>query len=290
MSFIGSGPEEYPLSEFLAATVAFPTVVFTTLLGILTVYWSLVIFGALKVEMGGDADVDLSKDFDMGGKGALGGDVDGHADFDMGGKGALGGDHGGDVHFDGDGHLHLDGKAGGLDIDGDADADLDKDGKAASGGFLDAVGLSGVPITVAFSFLFLYAWTVSMLTNGYVAKLVGGGLIGFLGGVGVGLVALGVALPGAALSIKPLKKLFRVQPALSHHGIVGRVCRISTQRVTAEFGQAEVAGDDLLIPVRCAKANTLTRGDEAVIYDYDAEKALFHVIPRSDVVGGQVDV
>jgi hypothetical protein len=68
------------LTEFLNAILAFPTVVYTILLGVVVVYWLFVLLGALDIDLLGDADLDGH----------------GHADLHLDGHG----------HVDGHGHHH----------------------------------------------------------------------------------------------------------------------------------------------------------------------------------------
>lgn len=52
------------MSEFLSAILAFPTVVFTILLGVVVLYWLLVLVGALDLDVLDFADVDGDGDAD----------------------------------------------------------------------------------------------------------------------------------------------------------------------------------------------------------------------------------
>lgn len=57
------------MSELLSAMLAFPTVIFTVLLGVVVTYWIFVILGALEVDLldfDVDADVDADVDVDGG--------------------------------------------------------------------------------------------------------------------------------------------------------------------------------------------------------------------------------
>lgn len=72
------------MNEFLVETFSFPTAVFTVLLGIMAVYWLLVILGAMGLDM-------LDADHGDGGHA-------GHGD----------GGHGDGGHSLGDGHVHAD--------------------------------------------------------------------------------------------------------------------------------------------------------------------------------------
>ena len=256
------------MAEFLTAIVAFPTVVFTTLLGFVIVYWCFVLIGAVDAKDFGGKDIDLGgKDIDLGGK-----DIDlGGKDIDLGGK---------DIDLGGK-DLQLDG--GDLDADADADGDGESEGQGGFVGLLQTLGLTGVPITVTFSLLFLYAWIVSIALAGPVLGAVSPGTIALLVGIAVGFFAFGLAIPMAAFSIRPLRPLFTIAPALSNRALVGRIVTVQTTRVDAGFGQAEVDGGDglgLLVEVRCAKDNKLSRGVKAVIFDYDADGEHFLVVPH----------
>lgn len=63
------------MSELLSAMLAFPTVIFTVLLGVVVTYWIFVILGALDIDML-EFDVDTDVDADV--------DVDGDGDYDSG--------------------------------------------------------------------------------------------------------------------------------------------------------------------------------------------------------------
>ncbi len=249
------------MSEFLAAMVMFPTIVFTALLGVVAVYWTMVLIGALDVAK--DADVDMGKDLDLGKDVDLGKDIDFGKDADLG-----------DV--DGGG-------------DADADADGDSEGESKGGGFvglLKSLGLSGVPLTVALSVLILYSWAASMLLTGPLsAQLAGKGMLLTAGLVGIGVLAFVLAVPVASLTIRPLRPLFVVVEAPRPHHFVGRPCRIVSQTVDGDFGRAEIGqgASLLLVDVRCDKPNSLTRGDTAVVYDYDAQRKLFLVAENKEL-------
>lgn len=220
------------MSEFLTAILAFPTVLFTLPLGVVLLYWLLVLLGALDLEI-----------LDFGGHG---------------GPGAEGGLLGGDGHgLDGHGHGGLDGHGG--------------DGHA---GFLDVLGLGGVPATFALSVLVFLAW-VLCLTASEALDVEGG-----LAGAGTAALSLGVALPLAALAVRPLRRFFLTDRAIENRSLVGKVCTVATLRVDERYGQAEIAdgGAGLLVQVRSTHPdNGLRRGDQAIVYEYRDE--VFWVSP-----------
>lgn len=140
---------------------------------------------------------------------------------------------------------------------------------------LDALGLGGVPVTVAVSLLVAIAWFVSLagtvLTSGAPAR----------GGVFV--VALVASWAGTRVLVRPLSRLFPQDRPVTRGDFVGRVCVIRTGRVTADFGQAEVTAEDgstATVQVRTATPEpALTAGRTALIFDYDAEGEHFLVAP-----------
>ncbi len=233
------------MGTFLDTITTIPTVVYTVLLGIVILYWCLGFLGAVDIFSHHDVDLDL--------------DVDG-------------------AHIP-HGHGHID-----VDIDADADLDHDHDGGGHHGGMLSALGLAGVPVSIAFSLLVLFSWGFSALSSGWILPRVGTGLqIPVAIAVGVGALAL--AVPPAAVCVRPLRKLFTPHLAERRRELIGRMCTITTQRVTATFGQAEVGtgGAPHLVQVRCSRKNDLARGSTAVVSDYDADDEVFHIAPAEEL-------
>ena len=64
-----------------------------------------------------------------------------------------------------------------------------------------------------------------------------------------------------------------------HVEVVGKTCTIASLEVTPKYGQAEYSKDSisLLLNVRTKPGVTLTKGDEAVIFDHDEEKDVYLV-------------
>jgi len=234
------------LNEFLNAILAFPTVIFTILLGVVVVYWLFVLLGALDINLLGDADLD----------GHVGGHGHVHADGHLDGHG-----HHLEGHADGHGHHHG---------DGHGDADVAHPGGLA--GVIQTLGLGGVPVTLMLSVLILAAWSFCL-----------GGLelLGSTGWTRVAapLLALALAVPLTGLLIRPLRRFFASLAAPQHRDLIGKICTITTLRVSERYGQAEVAngGAGLIVQVRSTDPGRLSRGDRALIFDYKDE--VFYVEP-----------
>lgn len=239
------------MNELVVASLQFPTVVFTIALGIVIVYWLFVLIGALDIDLfGGDVDVDVA--------GAAKGIGDALTGGAKGGAEAL----------------HSGGDAGG-DVGGDADGDLD------GGGLWHVLGLGDVPVTISASLITVLAWVGSLVAMHTLG--VGGWLT-----LVVLVVAVVIALPIAALLIRPIAPVFAVREGKSNADYVGHVCTITTGRVDNSFGQATVedGGTVLDIAVRCDRPGVLTRGDRALIIEFDGERQAYIVEPSKDVLAG----
>jgi hypothetical protein len=152
---------------------------------------------------------------------------------------------------------------------------------------LSALNLGKVPLTISFSFIIFFGWIASYIGASVVGSAVPAGTAHTLLDVAVMLLAgvLGVAVTSQA--VRPLAPAFHTHQAASRDASVGKLCTIRTGSVTETFGQAEVAdgGAGLLLEVRAPEGNGLKRGDQALIYDYDAERELFLVEPLAPLEG-----
>lgn len=246
------------MTEFLAAILAFPTAIFTILLGVVILYWLFVLLGALDVDLLGDADLDGGHDLH----------VDGHGHFDG---------HHGDAHFDGHGHADH----------GHGHADHAHDGHHAHGGIaglIQALGLGGVPVTVMLSILILLAWSFCLGAM----QLLGGGSPVWLV-LAAALLSLVIAVPLTSLLVRPLRRFFITLPAPRHRDLLGKVCTITTLRVDERYGQAEIedGGAGLIVQVRSNGPVRLARGDRAIIFDYRDE--VFLVAPVEEALRQGLD-
>ncbi|HET9624221.1 MAG TPA: hypothetical protein VFP84_22765 [Kofleriaceae bacterium] len=180
----------------------------------------------------------------------------------------LGGDADVDMHVD----LHGADHAG--HAHGAGDGDLDASGDA-DGGVWHSLGLGDVPLTISISVITLVAWCGSLLAAHYVIGPVTWERVIVL------VAALVVALPIAAVLVRPLAPIFRVREGKSNTDYVGHTCVITTGRVDDSFGQAtlEDGGTVHAITVRCDRGAVLARGDRALIIDFDAARQAYVVEP-----------
>ena len=171
---------------------------------------------------------------------------------------------------DADVHVHADVHT---DVHVHADADVDVDAHDHS------LGLSDVPLTISVSVIVVVAWCASLLAAYYVIGPVTWQRIAVLIG------ALVVALPIAAVLVRPLAPIFRIKEGKSNADYIGHTCVITTGRVDDSFGQAslEDGGTVHVITVRCDRTGKLARGDRALIIDFDRNRQAYLVEPAGDV-------
>ncbi|HYO58962.1 hypothetical protein [Archangium sp.] len=238
------------MTEFLAAILAFPTVLFTIPLGIVVGYWLTVMVGAVGIDL---FDGDLG-DFALGAKAGAAEALEG------GVKGAMEGGA----------------KAA---LEGGAKAAVEGSAKAG-GSFLEVLGFGGVPVTVSVSFVVFLSWLMS-LAFARPAKEALGALPGALVSGGLAALCLAVGFVLAGLAVRPLRPMFTVHQAPRRSELMGRVCVIASGRVDGKFGHAtfEDGGAGLLLNVVCDKANELKRGEKALILGYDSARDAYEVEP-----------
>ncbi len=189
----------------------------------------------------------------------------------------------------------LDGLDLGLDAEVELDIDVDADVELAgsmdtgassvdSAGVVQTVlqflGIVGMPLLLALNLLSLFAWAITMITVVVIGPSTGSSTISPLMGllVAVGAFVFSGFITGRVASrygaaMAPTKALRRGE-------LVGRFCTITTQRVTTDFGQAEVRdaeGGSLIVQVRATEDNQLGRGDKALIVNVDNDAGIYQI-------------
>ncbi|BEP41755.1 MULTISPECIES: OB-fold-containig protein [Variovorax] len=174
----------------------------------------------------------------------------------------------------------------GLDVDvgvhTHADGDASDIGHLAS--YVVALGLNGVPFSVAVSLLVLVAWTVSCLGGEWLLPLVPTMALQLLAGTALLVASAVIAIPITAVAIRPLRGLFVSHTAVSNAALVGQLCRVVTGVVNEKDGRAEVArrGASLNIRVWATTPNALKRGSQALIVEYDEAAARYLIVAHDE--------
>jgi hypothetical protein len=164
-------------------------------------------------------------------------------------------------------HLHSDASHGLHDVHaGNEVADLH-----TLAGYLVALGLGGVPLSVVASVLVFCTWLATVLLHQYVMQLIPTDTLRLLAGVAVLTFSAALSIPIAARIIKPMRGLFVKHNARSNSSLVGLACKITTQNVDTGFGRADVDnhGANINIRVWAAVPNTLGKNSKAIILAYD---------------------
>lgn len=178
----------------------------------------------------------------------------------------------------------VDFESSGIDLDLDAHADADAADLGTIASYVVALGLNGVPFSVAVSLVVLIAWTVSALLGMWVQPLVPTWVLGVVVGTGVLALSLAVAVVLTARIVRPMRGLFVTHSAIANAALVGQACRVLTGRVDEQVGRAEVArrGAGINIRVWAHTPNTLTKGSAAIILEYDATRARYLIQAAPD--------
>ncbi|WP_437708091.1 glycine zipper family protein [Sorangium sp. So ce448] len=251
------------MAEVLAASLAFPAVIFTVALALALIYWLFVLLGAVDLDLLGGAH--------------------GHAAPDLGGiegaaKGALEGAAKGSLEGAVKGSLESAATGTADGVDGAEDA----------GSLLAALQLHRVPATVSLTLIAAFGWFTSALSTVLLEPLwLGWGLPGWTLGVAVLAGSLVAAVLSTSLAVRPLGPLFVTRHGQSKKDLVGRMCVISTGRVDERFGQATIdeGGASHILDVRCDTPGALRRGDRALLVSWDPDREIFSVEPLDALLG-----
>ena len=171
-----------------------------------------------------------------------------------------------------------------VEVDIDVDSEVSELGGVA--GLLTTLGLTGVPITIVISLLFLNAWIICYFAAMLVTTLPEfASLIKIVIGIGVAIVSFTVSILITAYMIKPLKGLFKkVNQAPKSKSLLGATCRIRSSRVDHDFGEAECyhEGASLIIKVRSTGNQTFNTGDTVVLIEHNADQDFFNIVSEKE--------
>jgi len=167
-----------------------------------------------------------------------------------------------------------------LNLDVEIDAETDAGEFGILNGFLTYFGLNGIPVTIVLSVLVLFAWLLSYFASAYILAPLPFDWLRYVAGAGLLIGCLMLAAPLASLSLKPTRHLYAGATAVSNSSFVGGKGVVSTLEVTESFGRAEVddGGAGLLIDVRAATPNKLSKGSVIALLSYDEVNNAYEVM------------
>lgn len=283
------------MTEFLTLIFAFPTIVFTGLLGVMVFYWLFVIFGAVDVDALGGAEGAAEGAIE----GAAEGAIEGAAEAAV--EGAIEGAAEGAV--EGAAEAAVEGAAEAAveaAVEGAAEGAVEGAAEGTEGvlesahaglsffGLLHMLGLRKAPFTVVMSIMVLAGWLACCFGMKYLGPILGSILPEFVAGGLIFAMAWALAIPVASSVSIPMAPLFATHEADQHADLVGRTCIVDTGTVDEKFGMATVeeGGSWAKIHVRAAVPNHIERGEEVLIVAYHREQEIFRVesmgIARAD--------
>jgi len=154
-----------------------------------------------------------------------------------------------------------------FDIDTDAVGEV---GLIAS--YVVAFGLAGVPFSIVVTLLAVVGWLLSTLAGIWLLPWVPTLPLQIAAGCVLLLACAALSIVISARLVRPLRGMFVTRYGANSASLVGQSCRILTGAVDERQGRAEVAqrGAGINIRVWAPVPNTLTRGSNAVIVEYDA--------------------
>lgn len=150
-----------------------------------------------------------------------------------------------------------------------------------SGGFFRTMGFGDVPRSITWSLVIFFGWLFSLLATIYLPRYTDIATRGLMVvTVAVAALSLGLAVLATAVAIQPLRKVILAGYGTQRSDFVGRICTIKTLRVDDEFGQAEIDDGSSIIQVRNPQQQYhFENGAQALIYEYDAAREVFYVMP-----------
>ena len=154
-------------------------------------------------------------------------------------------------------------------------------------GPLMRLGLGGVPLSLSFSAVVLFAWALSYT----LMVLLGGGILGaFTMGmgmcVGILVAALVGAIPLAALALRPARGFFAKLQAVPQQNILGRVGVVSSPHVDAAQGYVNVEDDGagLVLQAR-SETHRFERGALVRLVEYLPDDNAYRVVAQGEPDG-----
>jgi len=171
-----------------------------------------------------------------------------------------------------------------FDLGGDTDVPSTPDAVA---GIILKLGLNGVPFTVIITLITLLGWFISYYIVHLTADYIPGGIIYYLVGLVILVVAIYIAALITAKIIKPLRPLFKSMEQDVEKLVMGQVAIVRTSRVDNNFGEAtlEDGGAGLILKIRSSEENNYKQGDRVVLIEYNKELNVFRVVSEEEFKG-----
>lgn len=155
------------------------------------------------------------------------------------------------------------------------------DGTSSS--FLESLGLDGVPLTVAITLVEIYGFVFVYMARKFITPLFDGILTATASGFVIAIFSLILAIPFAAYTSKPLRRVFVTHEAIEKSDLIGTYCIVTTQNVTQSFGQAR-SEDGMIYSVRTAPDHQIAGGSKVVLIDFNKENDTYTVVTEAELM------
>jgi len=176
------------------------------------------------------------------------------------------------------------------DADGSLGANVDTDVSIpdALAGLMLKIGLYGVPITIIISFISLFGWLICYYMVHVLAGVLPDGLLRYLIGTPILLVALFLSMMITAFIIKALRPLFKKAQQHTDKLVLGQTVVVRTSKVNNSFGEAilDDGGAGLILKIRSTGEQVFARGDRVVLLEYMKDENTYRVISEDEFKGG----
>ena len=180
------------------------------------------------------------------------------------------------------------------ELDVDADFDLDMDPNLSRhgthdgfDGVLDFLNFGKVPMTIIGTAVIFKLWILAYIFHYAVPLQEYIAIPAILWHILFVVIAIFASLLLTGFTTRPLRKLFNVETVHGHAHLIGQECTVKSINVTPTNGQAElwIEGSMILISAKCLEENSLTKGDKAIIMNYNTEKDFYIIEPKAKLEG-----
>ncbi|MFQ3206930.1 MAG: hypothetical protein ACI9IT_001075 [Glaciecola sp.] len=154
---------------------------------------------------------------------------------------------------------------------------------AARSSFLESLGLDGVPLAVAVTLIEIYGFVFVYLAKKFITPLFDGILTSIASGFVIAIFALVLAIPFAAYTSKPLRRVFVTHETIEKSDLIGIYCIVTSQTVTETFGQAR-AEDGMIYNVRTAPDQQIAGGSRVVLIDFNKDDDTYIVVTEAELM------
>ena len=153
-------------------------------------------------------------------------------------------------------------------------------------GVLLKFGFNGVPLTIIITLWSLTGWLICYYLVDFIFPLVPDGILGFVTGVGIFMLALYTSAYLTGKLVRPLRPFFAKLDQPSNKDVLGQVAIVRTLRLEDSFGEVtlEDGGAGLIFKARADSGVSFKKGDRVVLLEFKEEEHFFRVISEEEFI------